>query len=61
MVALWGLGVLFLLPLVAATIGLFVEGRKPDKAAHLLGALLTGLVWLAAVAYCGYRAVLAVP
>jgi hypothetical protein len=40
---------------------LFLEGRKPGKAAQLLGALLVGSVWLAAVAYCGYRAVVAIP
>lgn len=62
------MGVLFILPLAAAPIGLFLEAREkiterrwPSAAAHLLGSLLIGLAWLAAVGYCAYRGYLAIP
>lgn len=60
-VLLWGLGVLLLLPLAAAPIGLFLEGRKRGAAGYLLGAVVAGVAWLAAVGWCGWRAVLAIP
>lgn len=67
-VLLWGMGVLFLLPLASAPIGLFLLGmakisehRWAAAAARLAGSLLLGLVWLAAVGYCAYRAYLAIP
>lgn len=65
---LWGLGVLALLPMAGASIGLFLTGREkigerrwPGAAASLLGSLLLGLAWLAAVGYCAYRGYLAIP
>lgn len=64
---LWGLGVLFLLPLAATPIGLFLIGREkirerqwPGAAAALLGSLLLGLAWMAAVGYCAYQGYLAI-
>lgn len=60
---LWGMGALPLFLLTGAPILLFLEGKEkigehrwPSAAAHLLGSLLLGLVWLAAVGYCAYRA-----
>jgi hypothetical protein len=68
MALLWGAAALFVLPLAAAPIGLFLKGRekvrgrnRPEVAAYLLGALLAGLAWMAAVAYFAYRGYAAVP
>ena len=67
MVLLWGLGVLALLPMAAAPVGMFlisrekISERRPSAAAYLLGSLLIGLAWLAAVGYCAYRGYLAIP
>jgi hypothetical protein len=65
---LWGLGVLFLLPLASAPIGLFLLGGEKSKAgqragaaASMLGALLAGAAWLAAIGYCAYRGYLSIP
>jgi hypothetical protein len=65
---LWGLGVLLLLPLVTAPIGLFLlgveksrAGQRGGGAAFMLGALLAGAAWLAAIGYCAYRGYLAIP
>lgn len=62
------MGALVFLPLIAAPIGLFLFGiakgsehRWSAAAAYLLRSLLAGLVWLALVGYCAYRAYLAIP
>ncbi len=64
----WALGILLLLPLLAAPIGLFLSGRDRLKerqwggaVGNFLGFLLVGGVWLAAVGYLGLRAYLAMP
>lgn len=60
--ALWSLASLFVLPQVGGAIALFLGGREElDKgqrakaAAYCLGALAWGLLWIAGIAYCGYR------
>jgi hypothetical protein len=62
------MGVLFVFPLAAAPIGLFLqakgklgESRWPGAASHVAGSLLIGLAWLAAVVYCAYRGYIAIP
>jgi len=67
-VLLWGIGVLSILPLAAAPIGLFLDAREkfgerrwPAAAARLLGALLAGIAWSVAAGYCAYRGYRAIP
>jgi hypothetical protein len=67
-VLLWGLGLLFLLPLAGTVAVLFMEAaekrRKGERAGAvgiLLAALLAAALWLAAVGYVGHRAWLAIP
>ena len=62
MVILWGLGLFFVLPQIAAAIALAVEGksmlgrRRPGMAvACFAGALLWGSLWIAGVWWCGTR------
>ena len=65
---LWWMGVLFVFPLAAAPIGLFLQAKAKNNeggwrvaAAPMLGSLLIGLAWLVAVAYCAYRGYAAIP
>ena len=65
---LWGLGVMLLMPLVAAPIALLLAGKEKLSErswaialTRVLGGLMFGMVWIAAVGYCAYRAYLAVP
>lgn len=65
---LWGLGVMLLLPTVAAPLSLFqiAADRARERGwlragLNLCGAMVVGAVWLAAVAYTAYRAYRALP
>jgi len=65
---LWGVGTLFLLPLVGSVAALFVECAVRFKGRQrlvgsgvLLGAVAAASLWLVAVGYRGYRAYQAIP
>jgi len=67
-VLLWALGVMLLLPILVAPLGLFQiaseragERRWLHAGLYLCGAMLAGAGWLVAVGYTAYRAYRALP
>lgn len=68
MVILWGLALLFVLPMIGAAIALLINGREElakgrQAVAYgsFLGGLLLAITWAAGLAYVGYRGYLAIP